>query len=306
MKRIYLIVLGVLYSAVVFGQQKPIFSQYSFNPLAINPAFAGSQDQFSASALYRSQWVNLEGAPTTSTLTANSGIGGKRIGLGFVLSNDQIGVHSDLALYVSYAFRIKFKDGALAMGLQAGFNNLKSDFTKLTLQNINDPNLTGVFAKFNPNFGAGVFYDKGPFYAGLSVPYLINSKFFSTGEIDFSEAQSKRYYFLIVGRLFNVNNWLDIKPETLIRWQEGAPLGIDLNLKFIVDKKIALGGSYRSGDAFITTFELQLNDNLRLGYAYEATLSSIRYFSRGSHEFMVNYRINIPGLNRRLNCPTYF
>ena len=295
-----------LSAVTVFAQQKPIFSQYAFNPLAINPAFAGSQDQFSASALYRSQWVNLEGAPTTSTLTANSGIGGKRIGLGFVLSNDQIGVHSDLALYVSYAFRIKFADGALALGLQAGFNNLKSDFTQLKLQNINDPNLSGIFAKFNPNFGAGVFYDRGPFYAGLSVPYLINSKFFTGDEVDFSTARSKRYYFLVAGRLFNINNWLDIKPETLIRFQEGAPLGVDLNLKFILDKRIALGGSYRSGDAFITTFELQLNDNLRLGYAYEATLSSIRYFSRGSHEFMVNYRINIPGLNRRQNCPTYF
>lgn len=305
MKRTLIGLITLLLALNTLAQQKPIFSQYGFNPLAINPAFAGSQDQFSASALYRSQWVNLEGAPTTSTLTANTGIRGKRIGLGFIIANDQIGVHSDLSLYLSYAFRIKFKDGALALGLQAGFNYLKSDFSKLLLQNINDPNLSGLFSKFNPNFGAGVFYDRGPFYAGFSVPYLINSKFFSN-EMDFSEAKSKRYYFFVVGRLFKLNNRFEMKPETLVRYQEGAPLGIDLNLKFILDKKIALGGSFRSGDAFITTFELQLNDNLRLGYAYEATFSSIRYFSRGSHEFMVNYRINIQGLNKRQNCPTYF
>lgn len=306
MKKLYVILIAFLLISIdLFGQQKPIFSQYSFNPLAINPAFAGSQDIFSSSALYRNQWVNLDGAPTISTLTANSGIGGKRIGLGFLLSHDQVGVHSDLSLYLSYAFRIKFKNGALAMGLQAGFNSLKSDFSKLTLQNITDPNLNGIFSKFNPNFGAGVFYDNGPFYAGVSVPYLINSKFFNS-EVEFSEAKSKRYYFILVGRVFDLHERLEVKPETLIRLQEGAPLGIDLNLKFILDKKIAVGGSYRSGDAFITTFELQLNDNLRLGYAYEWTLSSLSQFSRGSHEFMLNYRIKINGLNGRQDCPTYF
>ena len=305
--KIFLILFVLLlWKAESFAQQKPVFSQYTFNPLAINPAFAGSQEQFSATALYRNQWVNLDGAPTTITASANSGIVGKRIGLGINISNDRVGVHNDLGLYISYAYRIKLNGGAFAMGIQAGFNNLKSDFTKLNLININDPNLSGIYNKLNPNFGAGVFYDKGSFYAGFSVPYLINSQFFADDNVRISDASSKRYYFLLIGNLFKITDRFDIKPEVLFRYQEGAPFGADINGKLILDKKIALGISYRTGDAIISTFEFQLNDNLRIGYSYEATLSSLNQFSRGSHEIMINYRIKIEGLNPRTDCPTYF
>jgi len=303
----FVVLLGIMCSTNrLFAQQKPVFSQYYFNPLAINPAFAGSQNDFSASALYRNQWVNLDGAPTLITATANSGIRGRKIGLGFLLSNERIGVHSDFTLYLSYAYRIRFGDGALSMGLQAGFTQLKSDFSQLHIIHINDPNLSGALSKFNPNFGAGVMYEKKWFYAGLSVPYLVNSKVFDTGDIQLSEARSKRYYYFVVGKHFVMNSRFNIKPEILIRFQEGAPLGYDLNIKGILDQKIGLGAIYRSGDALITTFEFQLNDNLRIGYAYEWTLSSLNQFSRGTHEVMLNYRIMIPGLQRPIICPTYF
>lgn len=303
---LYIFLWICLTSGELYAQQRPVFSQYYFNPLAINPAFAGTQNEFNTSALYRNQWVNLDGAPTTVTLTANSGIKNRPIGLGMVMSMEKIGVHSDFSLYFSYAYRITFEDGALSMGIQAGLTQLKSDFTQLTLNNINDPNLSGIINKLRPNFGTGVFYERKNFYAGFSVPYLINSKFFSGGDVQFSDARSKRYYFLVVAKVFDINKRLQVKPETLIRFQEGAPLGIDLNLKFILDQRIGLGAFYRSGDALITTFEFQLNDNLRLGYAYEWTLSNLNQYSRGTHEFMVNYRIRIRGLNRPNYCATYF
>lgn len=308
MYRIYLFILCLIgiTSAGSYGQQRPVFSQYYFNPLAINPAFAGTQNEFNASALYRKQWVNLDGAPTTLTFSANSGIRNRPIGLGIVMSMETIGVHSDFSLYLSYAYRIKWKDGALSMGIQAGFTQLKSDFTQLTLNNINDPNLSGLISKLRPNFGTGIFYERKNFYTGLSVPYLINSKFFQGGDVQFSDARSKRYYFFVIAKIFDVNERLQLKPETMIRFQEGAPLGIDLNLKFILDQRIGLGTFYRSGDALITTFEFQLNENLRLGYAYEWTLSNLNQYSRGTHEFMVNYRIRIRGLNRPHYCATYF
>jgi type IX secretion system PorP/SprF family membrane protein len=289
-----------------YAQQKPVFSQYYFNPLALNPAFAGSQNEFSTYALYRNQWVNLDGAPKLITFSANSGIRSRPIGLGILISEETIGIHSDFSLFLSYAYRIKFPIGTLSMGLQAGFSELKSDFTKLTLLNANDPNLSGVLNKFNPNFGTGVFFETKNFYAGISVPYLINSKVFDNPAVQLSEASSKRYYYLIAARVFDINNRLQIKPEGLIRYQEGAPLGIDANLKAILDKKIGLGVIYRSGDAVITTFEFQLIDNLRIGYAYEWTLTSLNKFSKGSHEVMVNYRFKIPGLQRPEHCPTYF
>lgn len=308
MLRIYLIVFLVIsiISLEGYGQQKPVFSQYYFNPLAINPAFAGSQNDFSASALYRNQWVNLDGAPETITATANTGIKDKNIGVGIIFSTEKIGVHSDFSMYLSYAYRIKFKDGAFSMGLQAGFTQIKSDFTQLTLLNVNDPNLSGVMSKFNPNFGVGFLFEKKRFYAGFSIPYIVNSRFFQGEDFQVSEARTKRYYFLVVGKIFDLNHRLQIKPEGVLRLQEGAPLGYDLNLKFILDQKIGLGAIYRSNDALITTFEFQLTDNFRLGYAYEWTLSELNKYSKGTHEIMINYRVKIPGLNRPTYCATYF
>jgi len=288
-----------------YSQQRPVFSQYMFNPLAINPAFAGSQDQASVSALYRNQWVNLEGAPTISTLTANTAFMGNRIGAGAQMAVDQIGVHTDFSLYLSYAYRIRWQGGVLAMGLQAGFNNLRSDFTQLNLNNINDPNFQGVFSNFKPNFGAGVFWANERAYMGLSVPYLLNSKFFEDGST-FSDARSKRYYFFLVSRLFDLSPRWQVRPETLIRFQEGAPLGVDLNAKLILDRKYAFGGSYRSGDSFIMTFEFQMTNNLRLGYAYEHTLTALQRFTYGSHEIMLNWRMDLPSGRGGVECPSYF
>lgn len=288
------------------AQQKPVFSQYYFNPLALNPAFAGIQNELTTYGLYRNQWVNLDGAPKLITFSANSGIKRLPIGLGMMLSNETIGVHSDLSLYLSYAYRIRFKIGTLSMGLQAGFTELKSDFTKLTIFNTGDPNLSGILNKFSPNFGTGLFFETNNSYIGLSVPYIINSKLFNDPAVQISEAESKRYVFLVMAHIFDLTKRLQIKPESLVRYQEGAPLGIDLNLKAILDQKIGMGMVYRSGDALITTFEFQLNDNFRVGYAYEWTLTSLNKFSKGTHEFMVNYRVKIPGLVRPEYCPTYF
>jgi len=289
----------------VIAQQKPVFSQYLFNALALNPAFAGSQDQFSATAIYRNQWVNFPGAPTIQTLSANTAFAKKKIGVGFMLTHDKVGVHSDIGIYFSYAYRIRFKNGALSFGLQAGFNSLKSDFNVLNLNNINDPNFSGFLSILNPNFGTGIFYVNDKLYLGFSIPFLMNNKIFE-GEDFITQARERRNYLITAGRVYDITPDFQIKPSTLIRVQEQAPLGVDLNLQFIIKRMISVGTSYRSGDSMIFNFELQMNENLRIGYAYEWTLSAIQAFTRGSHEIMLNYRMDIPGLNKGLECPTYF
>ena len=288
------------------AQQKPVFSQYMFNPLAINPAFAGTQDNLSVAALYRDQWINLEGAPKTMTFTANTSVPKKNIGLGMTVYRDQIGVHSDLGVFLSYSYQLKFKNNKmLSMGLQGGVSNLKSDFSSLRLKDPDDPHLTGVVSTVDPNFGMGVFYQDKQWYAGLSIPYIINTKFFKDMDI-ISDARAKRYYFLAVGRLMDINRRLQFKPELLIRIQEGAPMGADLNGKLIIDRKVAFGASYRSGDAIIGTFEFEMNDNFRLGYAYEYSMSKLQEFTQGTHEIMINYRANPIGGKKSKFCPTYF
>ena len=306
MKKLFLCFLFLLTMTDYIGaQQRPVYSQYMFNALAINPAFAGSQDQLSATAIYRNQWVNLPGAPETYTLSANTPFAGKKIGVGFVLTNDKISIHEDIGLYLSYAYRIKFRTGALAFGLQAGFNNLKSNYDLLTIRDVNDPNLTGTTQKFSPNFGSGIFYYNATTYVGVSVPFLINSKIRSKEEF-LSQARARRYYFISAGRVFKLTKDFKFKPSTLIRIQEQAPLGVDINTQLIYKDIISIGNSYRSGDADIVNIELQLNANLRIGYAYEIVLSNLGRFNRGSHEIMINYRINIPGINKKFECSTYF
>jgi type IX secretion system PorP/SprF family membrane protein len=290
----------------VRAQQKPVFSQYMFNPLAINPAFAGTQQNLSVAALYRDQWINLEGAPNTMTFTANTAVPKKNIGLGMTVYRDQIGVHSDLGVFLAYSYQLRFKKNKmLSMGLQGGFSNLKSDFSALRLKDPNDPHLTGIISKVDPNFGMGLFFQDKQWYAGFSIPYIINTKFFQDQDI-ISDARAKRYYFLAVGRLIDINRRLQFKPELLIRVQEGAPVGADINGKLIIDRKVAFGASYRSGDAIIGTFEFEMNDNFRLGYAYEYSLSKLQEFTQGTHEIMINYRANPIGGKKSKFCPTYF
>ncbi len=306
-------IIKIGFLCIIFGliglnaraQQKPVFSQYIFNPLIINPAYAGSEDQLSVSALYRNQWVNFPGAPEIKTFTANTAFANKKIGIGLNVVNDKIGIHNNMGVYGAYAYRIKYGTGVLSMGVQAGFDYLTSDFNKLTIKDQSDPNLNGTLSKFNPNFGAGLFWYNSKTFLGFSVPYLINSKIYDGNDF-VSEAKSRRYYFLSGGHVFTVSPNLKIRPSTMIRVQENAPLGVDLNVHFVIKDLIVVGNSYRSGDANIVNFEFRLNENFRVGYAYEFVLSGIGPHQRGSHEVMINYRINIPGLSKGIPCPSYY
>ena len=290
------------------GQQKTVLSQYMFNGQVLNPAYSGVHEKLSATALYRNQWVNLEGAPTIQTLTINSGFKRNRTGVGLMITNDKIGIHRDLSVYLSYSYKIQFKKGALSMGLQGGFNHLQSDFTKLNLKNPGGPILDGIRGKYNPNFGAGLFYYSDIAYIGVSAPYLLSNKIISETEGIISEAREKRYYFMTVGRAFQMNKNVIWKPSILIRFQEDAPLGYDINTNFIFHELVTLGASYRSGDAFLWLFELQLNDKFRFGYAYDMTSSELNQFSNGTHELMLNYRIDISrGVSGKfIPCPNIF
>jgi type IX secretion system PorP/SprF family membrane protein len=290
----------------MFAQQRPVQSLYMFDPILINPAYAGNAVQLSATFLNRSQWVNIPGAPTTQTLSVHSGFFKSKVGVGLIFSRDVIGIHSDYGVYGVYSFNIHLPNKAtLALGLQAGFNQLKSDFTQLNIRNLNDPNLTGVLSKFNPNFGTGVYYYTKSFYAGISVPYLLENKLTNV-EAVLSEAKQSRMYYMHAGFQKKIAENIKIAPNLLIRVQEGAPLGIDLNANIIYKQLLAIGASYRSGDAIIFLFQLKLIDNLYMGYAYDYITSELNKFSNGSHEIMLNYRVKISKLHKGIECPAYF
>lgn len=296
----------------VSAQQRPIQSLYMFDPLVINPAYAGTHVQFSATAIYRNQWVNFDGAPKTLTASVHSGFRNAHVGLGILFGKDEIGVHSDNSLYFAYAYKIPLTNGKnpaiLSMGVQGGFNTLKSDYFKTDPR---DGMELGALTKFNPNFGAGVFFRSKELYAGFSVPYIVNNRTIDIIDAGFSEllapsGRQQRYYYLTAGTTRKLSEDFKIVPSTLIRIQENAPLSFDFNAMLIIKNVVSLGGSYRLGDSVIGMFELQINENFHVGYAYDITTSDIRLYSNGSHEIMINYRIKIPRLHRGVECPSYW
>ncbi len=309
MKKIIAIITVVVVCTGSYAQQRPIHSLYMFDPLLINPAYAGTQVQLSGTAIYRNQWVNFPGAPKTFTASAHSGFRKARVGLGFLAANDQIGIHNENSLYLLYSYKIplsKFdKSSTLSFGIQGGFNSLKSDFTKLNPKDLNDPFASVVERNMSWNFGAGIYYRHKKFYAGLSVPYILNNKVIDSEDLS-SIAKQSRYYYLMAGYTHKVSKNLKVVPSTLIRIQETAPLSFDANLVFVIHEMVGLGGSYRLGDSMVGMFELQLNDNFHVGYAYDFTTSDIRLYSNGTHEIMINYRIKIPSLHKGIECPSYW
>jgi len=292
----------------VYAQQRPLQSLYMFDPLLINPAYAGNHVQLSATSIYRNQWVNLDGAPKTITASIHSGFYKSKVGLGLIVANDQIGIHNDFSLYGAYSYKIKLSNsGILSMGVQGGFNNLRSDYNQLNLKNLNDQNLSGVINKFNPNFGAGIYYNQKNFYAGFSAPQLINNKVFDQPNISVdSKSKQLRYYYLIAGFTKKLGNNVAWMPSTLVKFQEEAPVTFDINNTIVLYNAVGLGVSYRLIEGFVGLFELQLNENFHVGYAYDFTTSDLNQFSNGSHEIMINYRVKIQKIHRGLECPTYW
>jgi type IX secretion system PorP/SprF family membrane protein len=312
MKRIIAILLFTLSIGLSYGQQRPIQSLYMFDPLLINPAYAGTHVQLSGTAIYRNQWVNFDGAPKTLTASIHSGFRKARVGVGLLIGSDKIGVHSDNSLYGIYSYKLPLskrkEGGVLSMGLQGGFNVLQSDYFKT---NPRDGAEIGNISKFNWNFGAGVFYRSKNAYAGISAPYLINNKTIDIIDAEFDSllraaSKQQRYYYLMGGISRKLSDHVKWMPSVLIRVQENAPLSFDLNSMFVFYDVVGLGGSYRLNDSVVGLFELQINENFHVGYAYDITTSALRLYSNGSHEIMINYRIKIPRLHQGLPCPSYW
>lgn len=304
-KQIITFLLLLSFPLLMVAQQRPLHSLYMFDPLLINPAYAGNHVQLSATAIYRNQWVNFPGAPKTFTASVHSGFRNSRAGLGLIFGNDQIGVHSDNSLFLAYSYRLplsKYSKSYLSMGVQGGFNNLKSEFGKT---NPRDADLYGTISNFNPNFGGGVYLRNEKYYVGVSVPYILNNKLVDVPDLP-SQAQQYRYYYAMAGMTHKVSDKVKVLPSVLVRFQEQAPLSFDFTAILALYDVVGIGASYRLGDSFVGMFELALNENFHVGYAYDVTTSDISQYSNGSHELMINYRIKINKIHKGLECPSYF
>jgi type IX secretion system PorP/SprF family membrane protein len=307
--RFFLILLLCTFFTAGMAQQYPVFTQYYFNELVINPAYAGSNVQLSATAMYRNQWINFPGAPKTFNFSSHTALMRNKIGVGLMINHDEIGSYKNNHIYGSYAYKIHLQDATLAMGLQAGINLLGADFSALDLNNPDDASFYNVINQVKPNFGAGVFFSKKNYFLGFSVPFILNNKV-ATSSVEslLSEIREARYYFLRGGIVFPIDRSDKIKmnPSVLVRAQEGQPLSFDINNAFIFYDVFSIGTSYRLGDSFITFIDLKLSDKIHFGYSYDWTSSGINGFSNGTHEFMLNFRSILRGIHKNPECPQYY
>jgi type IX secretion system PorP/SprF family membrane protein len=294
-------------SRATIAQQYPVFTQYYFNELVINPAFAGSHVQLSLSSTYRNQWVNFPGSPRTFSFSGHSSLNKGKVGVGLLVNNDKIGSYNNQNVYAYYAYKIHFNKGTLSMGLQGGFNVLGADFSKLDLQNPGDASFVAT-TSFKPNVGAGLYYHRSNFFVGFSVPFIINNSVATNLENAIAQISEARYYFLRSGAIFplNAEKTIKINPSILVRAQEGQPLSLDLNAGFIFYDILSPGISVRSGDAVISFIDFKISEKFHFAYSYDLTSSGIRNYSNGSHEFMINYRAKITPSQKGLPCPSYY
>ncbi|MFT6882429.1 MAG: type IX secretion system PorP/SprF family membrane protein [Marinoscillum sp.] len=302
-----LLLLAVALSAT--AQLRALTSTYPFNGLLINPAYAGSLNVLSVIAVHREQWINVEGAPSFQALTAHSSFNHNRVGVGLQVTRDQIGVHNNTSFYGSYAYKIKMSFGILSMGLQGGFDSRTSNFSDLTLFTTDDPALPATTVnRFTPNFGTGLYFANPWMYAGFSVPYILENKTFIYDENgnNVSNARESRYYYATGGVIFPISELLKLSPSVLFRGQEQNRFAYDITTMVIFDGIAYAGISYRNSNDITFIGQVILNENLRIGYAYDATTSEISTETSGSHEILVNYRIKLRNYKKDPQCPVYF
>lgn len=286
--------LIVLISRNGYAQQNPLFTQYMFNGLVINPAYTGSHESMTATLAVRSQWTGLKGAPQTQVASLHSPLKLSRSAAGAVLVHDEVSVIHQYMAYGTYAYRIPVsKNGKLALGGQAGVTYYQANLADLNIITQNgqaDPTFTQNESRLLPNLGIGAYYYSKKTYVGISLPTLINNRW--NNENDYTQARQKRHYFLSAGHVFGLSRNLKFKPNVLLKWVEGGAFQYDINANMLIHEVLWIGASYRMDDSIDGLLEMHLNNQWSLGYSYGHPISSLSSLQRGTHEVVLNFRIN--------------
>ena len=310
MKNLYKTVLmfgAVFLSNALMAQTEPMYSQYMYNMLGVNPAYAGSREATSVNFFQRRQWVGLSGAPQTTSVSVDGAFNDNKLGWGVQAYDDKLGVEKADGLNAMMSTHIQVSEkGILSGGLSVGLMNYRIDL--MNVQGRYTPNDPAFYANFNkwvPAVGLGIYYNTNKFYAGFSVPNVLKSRLTAFDVMNSGiQKVNNTHLFFTTGYVFDVNEDVKIKPSTMIKIVGGAPIEADLNTNVWLRDLIGLGFSYRTGDAMVGMAEVQVNNQFRLGYAYDITISPLKYYNNGSHEFLLRYEI---GNNRsKVKSTRYF
>jgi type IX secretion system PorP/SprF family membrane protein len=321
MRRLLTLIILILSTGALFAQQDAQQSQYMFNGIYINPAYAGYKENLNFHSYFRSQWTGIEGAPKSMSLAVDAIANNGNVGLALQISNDRLGAQTNLSAYANYAYRLRMNNegtSRLALGfgvgvMQLGINN--------SLLNPNDPEpylATGMQSTFVPDGRVGVFYSDDKYYAGISADNLI-SQFINVRNRGFI-AQPKPHYYLTGGALFPLSEDVLIKPSVLLKDDAGGPTSLDLNTFIMFGQRLWIGGSYRTGvklynksylqndlsrlNSFVAAMELFPLENLRVGYAYDISIGPLKGYSGGTHEISIGFYIKTQ--KTRMLTPRFF
>lgn len=303
---VLLVIALLLLSIESDAQQDPMYTQYMENLHIINPAYAGSKDLLSLMVVARNQWVSLPGTPDTRTFAAHSPMNDTHMGLGVSLLSDHIGPVTQTGLYFDYSYRLYFSNQrTLALGIKGGVNFYDANISNLSRNDPNDP----VFAydinrKFLPNVGVGAFYYTNHYYFGLSIPKLIDNTINKNGNSVQYVSREKMHLFFMAGYVYDVNRIVKFKPAILTKYIMNAPFSIDLSGTFLFYERLWLGAMYRLGDSFGGLFQLQVTNQIKIGYSYDYPINQLGAYNNGTHEIMISYDFVSKG--EKVRSPRYF
>ena len=295
----------MLATVVSFAQQDAQYTQYMYNTININPAYAGSRGAMSVFAMHRTQWVGLDGAPVTNTASINTPLNNSNLGLGVSFINDRIGPTNENTISADLSYSVQISNSyKLSFGIKATANIFNLDMSKLNPEIAFplDPSMQNIDNEFTPNIGSGIYLHSDKAYVGISIPNFIESNRYDDNEYKIST--EKINYYLIAGYVFDLNPELKFKPAILTKFVEGAPLQVDISGNFMFSEKFTIGLAYRWSAALSAMVGFQVSDGMYIGYGYDRETTRLNNYNSGSHEIFLRYEIFKN--NNKITTPRFF
>ncbi|WP_394774511.1 type IX secretion system membrane protein PorP/SprF [Flavobacterium sp.] len=286
------------------AQQDPEYTQYMYNTMSVNPAYAGSTGTLEATLLHRSQWVGIDGAPETQSFSIHSPLVNEMIGLGLSVVNDKIGPSNELYVDGNFSYSIPLGyEKRLAFGLKAGMRMLNVDWSKGRFYNNNDVLLNqNIDNQMKLAVGAGIYYYTDKWYLGFSIPSFLQNDYYD--DVQESIDYDRLHYYLMGGYVFDLNPNLKFKPAFLVKAVSGAPLTADISANFMIAEKFVIGGSYRTDDSVSILAGFQISRSFYIGYAFDYTVSDLNKYNDGTHEIILRYQFTQK--ESKIKSPRFF
>lgn len=292
----------LLTSSFSFAQQDPQFTQYMYNTLTVNSAYAGNRGHLAITGIHRSQWIGIDGAPESQSLSFDSPIG-KNVGLGISIVNDKLGPSHETYFDTNFSYSIRTSEThRLSFGVKGGARLFDIDWTRGRRQTSSDNLFQENISRILPTIGAGLYYHGEKSYLGVSVPNFFTDQHYD--DIQQAVAAERLHIFVIGGLITDLSESIKFKPAFLFKHVSGAPVIVDLSANFMFNEKLRLGASYRWDDSFSGLVGFQISPKLLIGYAYDYTNTELQKVTSGSHEIML--RFELISKTAKLKSPRFF